>query len=97
MHNTNVGVDADNERRYNLSNVRIEICKDSPRPKKQAVKSEDDSAHSCPRQEIQVTILLYLSLTALKKSICVLEGRGIAPIFVLNIVMRIRPPLWKFK
>jgi hypothetical protein len=68
MHNINVGIDADNERRYNLSHVRIEIYKDFPRPKKQAVKSEADLAHFCPRQEIQVTILLYLSLTALKKA-----------------------------
>jgi len=65
MQNMNVGVDAGNERRCNLNNVRIEICKDFLRPKKQAVKDEDDSAYSCPRQEIKITILLYLSLRAL--------------------------------
>jgi hypothetical protein len=58
MQNINVGVDAYNERRYDLSNVRIEICKDFPRPKRKVVKGEDDSAHSCPRREISVTILL---------------------------------------
>jgi len=68
MQNINVGVDADNERRYNLSNVRIEICKGFPRPKKQAVEGEDDSASSCLRQEIKITIFLYLSLTALRNA-----------------------------
>jgi hypothetical protein len=68
MHNTNVEVDADNERRCNLNYVRIGIYQDFPQTKKQAVKGEHDSAHSCPKQEIKVTILLYLSLTTLKNA-----------------------------